>query len=220
MGGPDCPFDVGGAAQRMPLGRGLAFWSCWSSVFSLLDCCEVTPTRELQPSWAAKIGIADQSSLWIDMSQIDNRLKELGLELPPPPKPAGNYVPVVKTGSLLYVSGMLALRKGEISHVGPVGDAVSVDEAYQAAQVCALNSLAAIHHALGNWEALTRFILINGFVYAVPGFSEAAQVINGASDLVSQVFGERGQHARAAVAVSGLPKGSAVELQMTVEVTG
>ncbi len=154
------------------------------------------------------------------MSQIDTRLKELGLELPPPPKPAGNYVPVVKTGSHLYVSGMLALRDGEITHTGPVGESVGVDEAYQAAQVCMLNSMAAIHQAVGNWESVSRFVLINGFVYAVTGFAEAAQVINGASDLVSRVFGEKGSHARTAVAVNGLPKGSAVELQVTVEISG
>src|SRR5690606_23951601 len=130
----------------------------------------------------------------------------------------GNYVPTVRTGNLLYVSGTLALRDGKITHLGQVGGEVTVKEGYEAARVCALNTVAAIKGALGSLDAVKRVVIVNGFVNAVANFSESPAVINGASDLFAEVFGEKGKHSRTAVGVAGLPLGSAVEIQVVVEV--
>ncbi len=148
---------------------------------------------------------------------IEKKLKEKGFDLPAAPAPAGNYVPAVRTGNLLYLSGVLALKDGEISHEGPVGDKQTVESAYEAAQICTLNALANLKAAAGSFDAVKRIVFVNGYVYAVDGFAESPRVINGASDLLGELFGEKGRHARAAVAVNGLPKKSAVELQLVVE---
>ncbi len=148
---------------------------------------------------------------------IEKKLKEKGFDLPAAPAPAGNYVPAVRTGNLLYLSGVLALKDGEISHEGPVGDKQTVESAYEAAQICTLNALANLKAAAGSFDAVKRIVFVNGYVYGVDGFAESPRVINGASDLLGELFGEKGRHARAAVAVNGLPKKSAVELQLVVE---
>ncbi len=148
---------------------------------------------------------------------IEGKLKEKGFELPAAPAPAGNYVPAVRTGNLLYLSGVLALKDGDVTHEGPVGEKQTVETAYQAAQVCTLNALANLKAAAGGFDAVKRIVFVTGYVYAVDGFAESPQVINGASDLLGEVFGEKGRHARAAVAVNGLPRKSAVELQLVVE---
>lgn len=149
---------------------------------------------------------------------VEAKLKELGLELPPAPAPAGNYVPTVRTGNLLFVSGALALKNGEVTHAGQVGAEQSVESGYEAARVAALNTLAAIKGELGSFDAVKRLVMVNGFVNATPNFGESPKVINGASDLFAAALGEKGKHARAAVAVAGLPLKSAVELQVVVEV--
>ncbi len=151
---------------------------------------------------------------------IEAKLKELGLALPEAPAPAGNYVPAVRTGNLVYLSGVLALRDGAITHSGPVGEQQTVESAYEAARVCVLNALANLKAAVGDLAAVRRIVMVNGYVYAVDGFTESPKVINGASDLIGELFGDKGKHARAAVAVNGLPLGSAVELQIVVEVEG
>lgn len=149
---------------------------------------------------------------------IEAKLAELGLELPPAPAPAGNYVPAVRTGNLLYVSGALALKNGVVTHLGQVGAEQTVETAYEAARVAALNTLAAIKGELGSLDAVKRVVMVNGFVNAVANFGDSPKVINGASDLFAAVFGEKGKHARAAVAVAGLPLQSAVEIQVVVEI--
>lgn len=148
---------------------------------------------------------------------IEAKLAELGLELPSAPGPAGNYVPAVRTGNLLYVSGSLAVKDGKVTHLGQVGADQTVETGYEAARIAALNTLAAIKGELGSLDAVTRIVMVNGFVNAVPNFGDSPKVINGASDLLAAVFGERGKHARAAVAVAGLPLQSAVEIQVVVE---
>ncbi|HVU38874.1 MAG TPA: RidA family protein [Opitutales bacterium] len=144
-------------------------------------------------------------------------LAELGFALPPPPAPAGNYLPFVRSGRLVFLAGTLPLREGALTHAGQVGRELDVAAGYAAAQVCALNTLAALKAAAGSFDQLERFVLVNGFVNGVAGFADSPAVINGASDLLVKVFGDRGRHARAAVAVAGLPKNAAVEIQCVAE---
>lgn len=148
---------------------------------------------------------------------IEKRLEELGYEVNAAPAPAANYLPYRISGRQLFLSGVLAMRDGEMTHSGQVGTEQTVEAGYEAAKVCALNVLAGIKGALGSLDRVRQFLIVNGFVNAVSGFADSPQVINGASDLFVEVFGEAGRHARAAVAVAGLPKGSTVELQVIVE---
>jgi enamine deaminase RidA (YjgF/YER057c/UK114 family) len=149
----------------------------------------------------------------------ESRLAELGLQLPPPPAAAGNYVPTVRTGNLLFCAGTICLVNGQMTHTGPVGREQTVETGYRAAEICALNILANIKAAVGSLDRVARIVCVNGFVYAVDGFADSPAVINGASDLFVRVFGEAGKHARAAVAVNGLPRGSTTEVQVIVELT-
>ena len=146
------------------------------------------------------------------------RLHELGLTLPDPPIPAGSYVPFRRAGNLLFLAGTLSSFNGTMTHTGAVGAACTVEDGRSAARACALNALAAARSALGTLDRVARVVLVSGYVWAVPGFSESPAVINGASDLLVEVFGEAGQHARTAVAVCGLPRESTVEIQVTLEV--
>jgi len=145
---------------------------------------------------------------------------EMGFTLPPPPTPAGNYLPAVRSGNLLFMAGTLPIRDGAITHAGQLGRDLDVTAGYAAAQICALNTLAAFTGAAGSLDKLTRIVLVNGFVNAVAGFADSPAVINGASDLFVKIFGDRGRHARAAVAVAGLPKNAAVEIQCVIEIGG
>ncbi len=144
-------------------------------------------------------------------------IADLGFQLPPPPAPAGNYLPFVRSGKLVFLAGTLPLRDGAITHAGQVGRDLDVPAGYAAAQVCTLNTLAALQAAAGSFDNLERFVIVNGFVNAVAGFPDSPAVINGASDLLVKIFGDRGRHARAAVAVAGLPKNAAVEIQCVAE---
>ena len=148
------------------------------------------------------------------------KLAELGLTLPPPPAAAGSYVPTVRTGNLLFCAGTISLQNGQMTHAGQVGKEQTVETAMKSAEICALNSLANIKAALGSLDQVSRIVMVNGFVNAVDGFTDSPAVINGASDLLLKIFGDAGKHARAAVAVNGLPRGSTVEVQMVVEVKG
>jgi len=145
------------------------------------------------------------------------RLAALGLTLPPPPSAAGSYVPAVRTGNLLFCSGALCIRDGQLTHSGAVGREQTVATAQAAAAVCALNLLANIQAAVGALDQVARIVCVNGFVNALDGFADSPAVLNGASDLFVSVFGEAGKHARAAVAVNGLPRNATVEVQMVVE---
>ncbi|OIR13475.1 endoribonuclease L-PSP [mine drainage metagenome] len=147
----------------------------------------------------------------------ESRLAELGLSLPPPPAAAGSYVPAVRTGSLLYCSGTLPILEGKLTHTGQVGREQTVQTAAKAAEACVLNTLANIKATAGSLDAVARIVFVSGFVNAVDGFADSPAVVNGASDLLVKVFGEAGRHARAAVAVNGLPRGATVEVQLVVE---
>jgi enamine deaminase RidA (YjgF/YER057c/UK114 family) len=145
-------------------------------------------------------------------------LAELGLTLPPPPAAAGSYVATVRTGNLLFCAGTIPMLNGQMTHTGQVGKEQTIESGRKAAEVCVLNTLANIKAAVGSLDRVTRVVMVNGFVNAIDGFSDSPAVINGASDLLVKVFGEAGKHARAAVAVNGLPRGSTAEVQLVVEV--
>ena len=151
------------------------------------------------------------------MSSAAERLAALGLTLPPVTAPVAAYVPAVRTGSYVYVSGQLPVVDGKLPATGKVGDAVSAADAAVMARTCALNALAAAAAAAGGLDAIRRIVKVVGFVASAPGFNGQPQVINGASDLLMAVFGEAGRHVRAAIGVSGLPRNALVELQMVVE---
>ncbi len=149
---------------------------------------------------------------------IFKKLEELNLKLPPAPVPLGSYVPWVRTGNLLFVAGMLPMENGQVAVRGKLGDTVSAQDGKRAAMLCALNALAAALAAVdGDESRILRVVMLNGYVNAVQGFAESPLILNGASDLLGAVMGERGQHARAAVAVAGLPKDAAVEVQVVFE---
>tara|TARA_R100000027_G_scaffold67712_1_gene68083 strand:- start:2295 stop:2753 length:459 start_codon:yes stop_codon:yes gene_type:complete len=139
-------------------------------------------------------------------------LKTGEVVLPPAPKPVGSYVPCVRTGNLIFLSGALPLSAEGLTHVGKVGRDFSVEEAAIAARQCALNLVAVLRDTLGNLDRIGRVVSLTGYVNAVDDFADAAAVMNGASDLIVKIFGDVGLHSRAAVSVNGLPKGAAVEV--------
>ncbi|MDP9497837.1 MAG: RidA family protein [Actinomycetota bacterium] len=145
------------------------------------------------------------------------RLAELGLELPAVVPPVGAYVPAVRTGDLVLTSGQLPLVAGELGAVGKVGAQVSPERAHELARTCALNALAAVD-ALVGLDAVVRVVKVTGFVASTPDFTGHPGVVNGASELLTDVFGEAGRHARAAVGVSALPLDAPVEVEIVVEV--
>ena len=147
----------------------------------------------------------------------ETRLAELGLKLPNPPAAAGSYVPTVRTGNLLYCAGTICLLNGQMTHTGQVGREQTIETANQSAEICALNALANIKAAAGSLDRVARIVFVSGFVNAIDGFADSPAVINGASDLLVKIFGDAGRHARAAVAVNGLPRGSTTEVQLVVE---
>ncbi len=149
---------------------------------------------------------------------IEQRLTELEIELPAAPNPAGNYVPALRVSNLLYLSGAICMVDGEMTHTGKVCDTRDLDYAKAGARVCALNLLAVAKKELGNLDKIKQVVQLNGFVNALPGFSDSPAVINGASDILVEILGKRGYHTRAAVAVTGLPKNSIVEIQAVFEI--
>ena len=153
------------------------------------------------------------------MTSIDARLKELGIELPQPAKPVANYVPWVRTGNLVFTAGQVPLKDGKIEYQGKIGREFSVEEGAAAARQCAINILAQVKDACGgNLEKVKRCVKVVGFVNGVPEFADHPKVINGASDLLVSVLGDRGKHARSAVGSGSLPVNVAVEVEAIFEV--
>ncbi len=146
------------------------------------------------------------------------KLRDLGFELPEVAKPVAAYVPSVKVDNLVYTSGQLPVVGGELKFKGRVGQDITPEQAYEAAQICCLNCLAAISAAIGGLEQIERVVKVTGFVNSAPGFSGQPKVVNGASELLSKLFGDAGLHARSAVGVAGLPLDAAVEVEMIVKV--
>ena len=152
------------------------------------------------------------------MTGAAERLAALGLTLPPVAAPVAAYVPAVRTGTYVYTSGQLPTVDGKLPAVGKVGDEVSVQDAAGMARTCALNALAAAASAAGGLEAIRRIVKVTGFVASAPGFGGQAQVINGASELLIEVFGEDGKHSRSAIGVAELPLNAPVEVELIAEV--
>ena len=145
------------------------------------------------------------------------RLKAAGYSLPDPPVSGGNYLPYRVVGNLVFLPGVISSWNGVLKFSGKVGEALTVEEGYEAARLCALNLLANLQAAVGDLDRVRQVVSVNGYVNCVPGFAASPKVINGASDLLVAVFGDAGRHVRAAVGVAGLPMDAAVEVQMTVE---
>ena len=151
------------------------------------------------------------------MPDPEARLRELGLELPSVAEPAGSYVPATRSGTLLFTAGQLPFEGGELRTTGKVGDAVSLEEASEAARLCALNALAAAAAAAGGLNRIARVVKVTGFVASAPDFNRQPEVINGASELIGEVFGEAGLHARSAVGAAELPLDAPVEVELVAE---
>lgn len=146
-----------------------------------------------------------------------DRLAELGIELPPVVAPVASYVPAARTGNLVYTSGQLPMVDGSLVRAGKVGADVSADDAKALARICALNALAAVH-ALVGLDSVTRVVKVVGFVASAQGFGGQPGVVNGASDLFGEIFGDAGAHARSAVGVAELPLDAPVEVEVIVEI--
>ena len=147
---------------------------------------------------------------------IDEKIKSLGINLPIPPSPAGSYIPIVKSGNLLYVSGQIPMEDGKVAFTGKVSD-TNIETAQKSARICAINILAQLKKELGDLEKISKIVRISGFVNSVPEFTQQPKVINAASDLFYEIFGECGKHSRIAVGVSSLPLNSMTEIDAIVE---
>ena len=153
------------------------------------------------------------------MNKYEETLATLGLSIPEPTLPVANFVPYTITGSLVYISGQIPIQDGQISFVGKLGRDFSVEQGREAAQICALHVLAMIRHACeGNLDRVVRCVRLGGFINSTPEFSKQPEVMNGASDLIVSLFGDRGRHARAAVGVNSLPRNVAVEVDAVFEI--
>ena len=148
---------------------------------------------------------------------IEDRLRELLIEIPTPPNPAGSYIPVVTTGNLAFVSGQIPMREGKVIFEGKVPNVQSLNSAREAAKICIINGLAQLRANLGSLDKITKFVRISGFVNSNPEFYEQPKVINAASDLLVEIFGDMAKHSRIAVGVASLPLNSTVEIDMVVE---
>ena len=148
---------------------------------------------------------------------IEEKIEALGIKLPDPPTPAGSYVPAVRTGNLIYISGQIPMEGGKVVFTGKVSDE-NLETAQKSARMCAINILAQIKRETGDLDKVSKIIRLSGFVNSVPEFSQQPKVINPASDLMFKIFGEKGKHSRIAVGVSSLPLNSMTEIDAIVEV--
>ena len=150
---------------------------------------------------------------------VEKKLSELGIVLAEPTAPVANYVPFVRTGNLLMVSGQICLDAGKLVAKGQLGAGVSIEDGQKAARACAVNVLAQVKAALGDLDKVARVVRLGGFVNAATGFVDGPKVMNGASDLMVAAFGEKGKHARTTVGVSALPQDAAIEVEGLFEVS-
>jgi enamine deaminase RidA (YjgF/YER057c/UK114 family) len=152
------------------------------------------------------------------MSTPEERIRELGLEIPDVVAPLASYVPAARSGSLVYTAGQLPIVKGELAATGKVGAEIDPERATELARVCGLNAIAAIRAEIGELSRVRRIVKVVGFVASAPDFYGQPQVVNGVSDLLGQVFGDAGKHARSAVGVAVLPRDAPVEVELIAEV--
>jgi enamine deaminase RidA (YjgF/YER057c/UK114 family) len=150
---------------------------------------------------------------------IEDRLRELSIEIPTPPNPAGSYIPVVTTGNLAFVSGQIPMKDGKVIFEGKVPERQSLDSAREAAKICIINGLAQLKANLGSLDKISKFVRVSGFVNSSPDFTEQPKVINAASDLLVEIFGDMAKHSRIAVGVASLPLNSTVEIDIVAEFT-
>ena len=153
------------------------------------------------------------------MSVIEEKLNEMGYSLPTPPGPGGNYVPAVRVGNLVFLSGVTPRRPDGGSFAGKLGRDLSVDEGYEAARICGLYLLANLKQEIGDLDKVTRIVKLLGMVNSDPDFTQPPAVVNGCSDLFVELYGDRGRHARSAVGLATLPGGVAVEIEAIIEVS-
>jgi enamine deaminase RidA (YjgF/YER057c/UK114 family) len=149
---------------------------------------------------------------------IKEKLESLNITLPIPPKPAGAYIPVVKTGNIAYVSGQIPIKDGRVAYKGKVPSTQSLEQAQEAAKLCVINALAQLKLELGDLEKISKIIRVSGFVNSEPDFTDQPKVINAASNLLFKIFGEKGQHSRIAIGVASLPLDATIEIDMIVEI--
>lgn len=152
------------------------------------------------------------------MSKIEQHMKELGIDLPEAPKPAAAYIPTQQTGNLVYTSGQDCKRNGELIHKGKLGKDIEIEQGQEAARQTAINCLAVLKAHVGDLDKITKIVKVLSFVNSTSGFVEQPYVVNGASELLEQVFGNHGQHARTAIAANELPFDTPVETEMIVEI--
>ncbi len=147
---------------------------------------------------------------------IEEKLESIGIKLPNPPTPAGSYVPAVKTGNLLFISGQIPMEDGKVIFTGKVSDE-NMEIAQKSARMCAINILAQIKRELGTLDKITKIVKLSGFVNSMPEFTQHPKIINPASDLFFEIFGEKGKHSRIAVGVACLPLNSMIEIDAIIE---
>ncbi len=147
----------------------------------------------------------------------EQRIKAMGLTIPEPPEPIASYVPAVKVNGIIYTSGQIPIVDGNLKYRGKVGKDLTEEEAYEAAKICCLNCLSVIKGEIDSIDNIERIIKVTGYVNSTSGFTQQSKVINGASDLLGEVFQEAGEHARVAIGVSELPIDSAVEIEISVK---
>lgn len=149
---------------------------------------------------------------------FEAKLKELGIDIPATPKPVAAYVPAVQVDKYIYTSGQIPFVNGELKYKGKVGGSLNESDGYEAAKICVINCLSAIKGMAGSLDNIDKIVKVAGFVNSAAGFNAQPKVVNGASELLGQIFGEAGQHARSAVGVSELPLDAAVEVEMIVKI--
>ena len=152
------------------------------------------------------------------MSLVEAELAKIGLSVPDAPKPVAAYIPAKQTGNLVFTAGQLPMVNGELISKGLLGQDVEIDEANKAARICTLNALAAIKGVIGDLDRIKQIVRVVGYVASVPTFTQQPAVVNGASELLLEIFGENGKHARSAVGMAVLPLNASVEIELTVEV--
>ena len=149
---------------------------------------------------------------------IEEKIEKLGIKLPQPPTPAGSYIPAVRTGNLLFISGQIPMIDGKVVYTGKVSEE-NMETAQKSARICAINILAQIKRELGDLEKVSKIVRISGFVNSVPEFTQQPKIINSVSDLFFDIFGEKGKHSRIAVGVASLPLGAMTEVDAIIEVS-
>ena len=149
---------------------------------------------------------------------VEQKILKMNLQIPELSKPLAAYVPAVQTGKLVFTAGQLPMVNGEIVCKGIVGEDVEIDQAYEAARICTLNALAAIKGVIGDLDRIQQVVRVVGYVASVPTFTQQPAVVNGASELLLEIFGEKGKHARSAVGMAVLPLNASIEIELTVEI--